>query len=570
MSPDSVHSNAPADEDTSMRELESAPTIKEGLSFGDSGALEHAAEIARDPVTDASTAREKTHVWPALSRTRQVLLVLSMTVGMLLNIMQVQAIQLALPSLGADLGILTSDLQWLTSSYSVAFGGMLLLCGRLADIYGHKKAFILGLMWFIVWSIACAVAPNEVAIDFFRSMQGVGMGAAIPSALGILGSSFPPGQSKTMAFALFSAGAPMGGSLGAVLGGVLTEYASDSWRSIFYVSAGVAALVGVGAFYAVPPDPEKDNTLTVDWIGGALITSGLVLLTFSLADGSSAPNGWKTPYVPTLFSVSILLLVAFWFYERHLEFHTSRPPLMKTSLWFKGRFAAVQLIGALGWSCFASYMLFASLTFQDYMKLKPVLATVRFLPSSVTGLVLNIIVALLASRVPAQALILLGCLGTGLAPLLFALQNYSDPYWQWQFPAMILSVFGADFIFACGILYVSAVAGHGQQALAGSIFNMSTQIGTGIGLAINTIVQSRVTQRKVEDLGGTYDPNATDIPPSATLAGLTAAFYSCAGFAFAGALVSATCLYGIGKVGHREKKKPQGGSDGTVGSEEKV
>ncbi|CEQ42772.1 SPOSA6832_04614, partial [Sporobolomyces salmonicolor] len=532
MSPDSVHSNAPADEDTSMRELESAPTIKEGLSFGDSGALEHAAEIARDPVTDASTAREKTHVWPALSRTRQVLLVLSMTVGMLLNIMQVQAIQLALPSLGADLGILTSDLQWL---------------------YGHKKAFILGLMWFIVWSIACAVAPNEVAIDFFRSMQGVGMGAAIPSALGILGSSFPPGQSKTMAFALFSAGAPMGGSLGAVLGGVLTEYASDSWRSIFYVSAGVAALVGVGAFYAVPPDPEKDNTLTVDWIGGALITSGLVLLTFSLADGSSAPNGWKTPYVPTLFSVSILLLVAFWFYERHLEFHTSRPPLMKTSLWFKGRFAAVQLIGALGWSCFASYMLFASLTFQDYMKLKPVLATVRFLPSSVTGLVLNIIVALLASRVPAQALILLGCLGTGLAPLLFALQNYSDPYWQWQFPAMILT----DFIFACGILYVSAVAGHGQQALAGSIFNMSTQIGTGIGLAINTIVQSRVTQRKVEDLGGTYDPNAASprrfIPARVSRA-----------------LVSATCLYGIGKVGHREKKKPQGGSDGTVGSEEKV
>ncbi|GAA5874370.1 hypothetical protein JCM1840_001362 [Sporobolomyces johnsonii] len=505
--------------------------------------------MARDPVTDPSPPGEKEHIWPALSRTRQVLLVLSMTVAMLLNIMQVQAIQLALPTLGADLGILTSDLQWLTSSYSVAFGGMLLLCGRLADIYGHKKAFILGLIWFIIWSIACAVAPNEVAIDFFRSMQGVGMGAAIPSALGILGSSFPPGQSKTMAFALFSAGAPMGGSIGAVLGGVLTEYASDSWRSIFYVSAGIAALVGVGAFYAVPPDHEKDNTLTVDWIGGGLITSGLVLLTFSLADGTSAPKGWKTPYVPTLFSVSILLLVAFWFYERHLELHTSRPPLMKTSLWFKGRFAAVQLIGALGWSCFASYMLFASLAFQDYMKLEPVLATVRFLPSSVTGLVLNLIVALLASRVPAQALILLGCLGTGLAPLL---------------------VFGADFIFACGILYVSAVAGHGQQALAGSVFNMSTQIGTGIGLAINTIVQSRVTQRKVEDLGGTYDPNATDIPPSATLAGLTAAFYACAGFAFAGALVSATCLYGIGKVGHREKKKPHGGSDGSGMSEEKV
>lgn len=109
---------------------------------------------------------------------------------------------------------------------------------------------------------------------------------------------------------------------------------------------------------------------------------------------------------------------------------------------------------------------FCSLAFQNYMQLEPVLATVRFLPSSITGLVLNVrrppfpspallltfsplkkaIVAIAASRVSAQLLIILGCVGTGLAPLLFALQSYSDPYWQWQFPAMILSVFGADFV----------------------------------------------------------------------------------------------------------------------------
>ncbi|GAA5915309.1 hypothetical protein JCM6882_005185 [Rhodosporidiobolus microsporus] len=498
--------------------------------------------------------KEVEHSFPALSTTQQVLLTTAMTLAMMLNIMSVQAVQLALPSIGEDLNIVNVNLQWLISSYSVAFGGLLLLFGRLADIYGHKKVFLAGMLWYLAWSLGCAFAPSEIALDVFRAMQGAALGAAIPAALGILGSSFPPGQRKTFAFAFFSAGAPMGGSLGAVIGGVLTEYAATGWRSVFYVLAGIAALVGGMAFFLVPADPPKDTTLTVDWVGGFLVTAAVTLLTFALADGEGAPQGWKTPYIPALLAVSIVLFGVFWFYERYLERHTTRPPLMLTSIWFKGRFALVQLIGALGWSSFASYMFFCSLAFQNYMQLEPVLATVRFLPSSVTGLVLNAIVAVLASRVSAQALIILGCVGTGLAPLLFAVQRYDDPYWQWQFPAMILSVFGADFIFACGILYVSMVAGPGQQALAGSIFNMSTQIGTGIGLAINTVVQTQVTKREVEKLGMEYDPNSNSIPATAYHLGLNAAFYACAGFAFFAALVALLGLFGIGKVGHREKK----------------
>ncbi|BGP19708.1 hypothetical protein JCM10213_005423 [Rhodosporidiobolus nylandii] len=526
-------------------------------SAGGSG--EKARTVSRDGGAGTEDGGEEKgeaeHVWPELSTTKQILLTCSMTLAMMLNIMSVQAVQLALPSIGEDLNILTVDLQWLISSYSVAFGGLLLLFGRLADIYGHKKVFLLGMLWYTAWSLGCAFAPSEISLDIFRAMQGAALGAAIPSSLGILGSSFPPGQRKTTAFALFSAGAPMGGSLGAVIGGVLTEYASTGWRSVFYVLAGLGALVALSAVFLVPADHAKDKTLTVDWVGGALVTSAVTLLTFALADGEGAPDGWKTPYIPTLLAVSIILFALFWFYERFLELHRpGSPPLMRTSIWFKGRFAVMQLIGALGWSAFASYMFFCSLAFQNYMNLEPVLATVRFLPSSVTGLVLNAIVAIVASRVSAQLLVILGCLGTGLAPLLFAVQNYTDPYWQWQFPAMILSVFGADFIFACGILYVSTVGGQGNQALCGSLFNMSTQIGTGIGLAISTIVQDRVTKHEVEKLGLEYDVNdPASTPPSAYHAGLNAAFYTCAGFAFFAALVALVGLIGIGKVGHREK-----------------
>ncbi|GAA6018283.1 hypothetical protein JCM10207_000790 [Rhodosporidiobolus poonsookiae] len=439
--------------DSSLRDETGAVTGTGGLgstsaassaSTKDGGMLGGAEQAGEQGEEDS--AGEPEHQWPELSTARQVLLTLAMTLAMMLNIMSVQAVQLALPSMAEDLSIETVNLQWLISSYSVAFGGLLLLFGRLADIYGHKKVFLLGMIWYTAWSIGCAFAPNEIALDIFRAMQGAALGAAIPSALGILGSSFPPGQRKTTAFALFSAGAPMGGSLGAVIGGVMTEYASTGWRAVFYVLAGLGALVGLMALFLVPADHAKDKTLTVDWVGGALVTSAVTLLTFALADGEGAPQGWKTPYIPTLLAVSILLFAAFWFYERYLERHTSRPPLMLTSIWFRGRFAIMQLIGALGWSSFASYMFFCSLAFQNYMNLEPVLATVRFLPSSITGLVLNVIVAVLASRVSAQVLVVIGCLGTGLAPLLFALQKYSDPFWQWQFPAMILSVLGADFM----------------------------------------------------------------------------------------------------------------------------
>lgn len=502
--------------------------------------------------------KQEAHVFPKMSVFQATLLTLTMALSMTVNILQVQAVTVSLDPIGLDLHMEISSYQWLTSAYALAFGAVLLLAGRLSDIYGHKLFFMGGLAWFSVWSIATGFAPNEISIDIFRAMQGAGLGTAIPSALGVLGSSFPPGQSKSTAFATFSAGAPIGASLGAVFGGILTEYAPPGWRATFFVSAGMGALLLIMAAFFVPKDPPRDMTnRSVDWVGAALITTGLTLLTFALADGSSVPDGWRTPYIPVLFSLSIIILALFWFWEDHLEKSATGVPLMKTSLWFQGKFALVQLIAALGWSAFSSFMFFSTLYFQTYMNLSPILTTVRFLPAPVMGLCINIVVAILASRAPAQILIMLGCIGTALAPLLSAVQKVDAPYWQYQFPAMLLSVFGADFIFATGIMYVSTVAGPGQQALAGGVFNMTTQVGTAVGLAIMTVIQSKVTASKTQELGGIYDPNSTNIPPEATRQGLVMAFYGCAAFSFVAALIAATTLFGIGKVGHRAPSPPK-------------
>ncbi|KAI5479082.1 hypothetical protein MNV49_004080 [Pseudohyphozyma bogoriensis] len=518
------------------------------------------------------------HDFPDMSTAQAVGLTLTLTLAMVLNICQVGITNTSIKHIQESLNISQPNVQWLSSSYSVAFASFLLLFGRLSDIYGAKRVFMLGVTWFMCWSIGVGFAQNEYEMDIFRAFQGVGNAAAIPAALGILGSSFAPGQAKSNAFACFSGGAPIGGSLGIVLGGVMTTYAPAGWRASFFITAGLAALVLICAWFVVPADkPRQLEDRTVDWLGGALITVGLVLFTFSLADGSSAAKGWRTPYIPTLFVISILVIVGFWFWERHLE-TTGKRPLMPPSIWSQPKFAWVQLIGAFGYCAFTPFVdsllvtftarltessplsaqYFATLFYQDYQLLSPILVTIRFLPSPMTGICLNLLMAYIASRIPANFIILTGAIGEGLCPLLFAIQDPNATYWRYNFPAQILSVFGADLIYAPSIMYVSKVAGPGRQGLAGGIFTMTTQIGVAFGLAVDTIMQTQVTAREVRKMGGVYSPDMTDIPLEATLKGLTAAFWGCSAFAFAAAVIAVCTLWGIGYVGHGgAPKKPK-------------
>lgn len=192
-------------------------------------------------------------------------------------------------------GISNENLQWLVTSYSLTFGCFLLLAGRISDLYGHKIVYLVGTSWFSIWALGCGFAPSEISLDIMRAFQGMGAAASIPSAMGIIAQSFAPGPSKSTAFATFSGGAALGGSLGNIFGGVLTSYAPPGWRAIFYVSSAMAFLIHAVAWFVVPRDVRAENSknddLSVDWIGATLVTVGLVILTYTLASGQGAPHG---------------------------------------------------------------------------------------------------------------------------------------------------------------------------------------------------------------------------------------------------------------------------------------
>ncbi|KAJ7174024.1 MFS general substrate transporter [Mycena crocata] len=482
---------------------------------------------------------------------RSILLVLICTLAMITNLASSTSVSVFLPVVGDDLNIPENQLQWLVSAFSLSSGCFLLLFGRFADLYGRKKMYIIGTLYLGVLSLGCGFAQSGNALYILRGFQGLGPAAFIPACLGILAHAFPPSRARSAAFATFSAGAPIGGAVGTQIGALLTQYTKASWRSPFFLIAGVACLCAVCGLLLIDPDvPSTEEDKRVDWLGAFLVTAGLVLLVFVLGQGSLASNGWKTPYIIALLIVSVIFLALFVFWQHHLEKNqgVKRPPLMKLSLWSRaeGKFAVMQLIAFFQWAAFLSWNFWAQLYYEDYQKLSPVLTAVRMLPMTVAGGLCNLFVVLVISRINLVSLIVFGTLFTGLASLLFALIDPSEPYWAFGFPATIVAVFGADFVFAAGTLFVAKISLPHEQSLAGGLFQTLTQLGTAFGLAISTIA---------------YDSVAHGTGGDAPLKAYKAAQWSAFGMAMFCTLLAAIFLRGVGPVGSDERREPQERND---------
>ncbi|KAL6712226.1 hypothetical protein ACN47E_000103 [Coniothyrium glycines] len=439
------------------------------------------------------------------SKARSVALVATVAAAPFLSTMAVQATVIILPTIGAELDIPTSRQQWVVSAYSLTFGCFLLLWGRLADVYGKRMIFLWGSAAFTITSIIPPFVPNEIGFDIFRGLQGLAAAAMAPTALGILAGTFSPGKAKDIAFGCFGAGAPLGGVLGNLFGGVVGEYLS--WKWVFWMFGVISAMSTVASYLVIPlppPQPEPVMRNTVDWIGGTVITVGLVILLFALTEGNVV--GWSTPWVPVLIVASLLLVVAFGVWQHYLETKTQKRPLMKMSIFKNRKFTAANVLMALFFSSFNNFLIFATYWFQDYQGLSVIQTTLRFIPNGVTGIMVATVTGLLLSRVPGDVILTFSTICIAISSLLFAIPISDDTiYWAYGFPAMVLSVCGADTIFPVLTLFVAKTLPPEDASLGGALINAVAQIGRAVGLAIATAVQTAVIAREknlsVEQIG---------------------------------------------------------------------
>ncbi|OSC97829.1 efflux transporter [Trametes coccinea BRFM310] len=467
---------------------------------------------------------------------------------MVFNTANSSAVVIALPTIGKELDVPEYRLQWIVSAYSLSSGCLLLPLGRIADLYSRKWAFTLGCASMGIFSLGCGFAQDEITLNVLRGIQGIGAAASIPAALGILAKNFPPSPLRSVAFATFAAGAPVGAAIGSAIGGVLTQLTKQTWRSNFWFLAALAAMCCLGALVSVDDDFASGIAdRRIDWIGACLITIGMTFIIFVLSDGSIAPDGWKTGYIIALLIVGFTLLALFVCWERCLERLHARddappakwwnpPPLMSVTIWTRadGKLAVVLGIGFLQWCSFNSFNFWFQLYYQEYVGLKPVLTMVRVLPMCVAGVVCNLIVAVLVGRVPVVFLIVIGTLLTGVSNLLFAVIKPAAPYWAFGFPAAILSVFGADFVYATGTLFVA-------------------KVGTAFGIALTTIVfNATIAKSSLED-GVHVNKSATNAPRPAQLVAYKDAFWTAAAFGFVGTVMALLVLRSVGVVGERQK-----------------
>lgn len=291
----------------------------------------------------------------------------------------------------------------------------------------------------------------------------------------------------------------------------------------------MAGLITVAGFFLIPrpPPPDPDVVLpTVDWIGAALITVGLTALMFALTEGNVV--GWATPFVPALIVVSVVIVVAFGFWQWWLEHKSSRKPLMKMSMFRNLRFTIGLVIFLVFFAAFNNFMVFATYYYQQYQGLSPLQTSLRFIPVGLSGLIVAFIVSQLLHRVPTIFLLFGGHLCLLTTVVLFASPiPPSTSYFAWGLPAMILSVMGSDVMWPCLMLSTSRELPSEDQALGGALVNAMGQFGRAIGLAVATSVQTAVMADAldvpVEDVGKRppHDPVA--------LKGIRGAFWLNAG-----------------------------------------
>lgn len=508
---------------------------------------------------------------------RDVALVATCTTAMVVNVSNSTSIAISLAMIGRGLNIQEDQLQWLLSSYALSSGCLLLFFGRLADLYGRKKAFLLGMLTQVIFAVGCGFAPNGITLDVLRAFQGLGAAAAIPSALGILAHSFPPSRARTIAFTTFAAGAPIGGAFGFVVGGVVTQFSDDHWRSTFFVAAGLCALTFLGGIVSMQRDNiDHGVDRRVDWIGATLVTVGLVLIVFVLGQGGIASQGWKTPYIIACLIIGILLIAAFLAWEYHLEKvlndpHRTKstwtpPPLMKLSLWARarGQLAVVLIIAFLNWCGFLSWSLWVQLYYQNYVQLTPIHTMVRFLPMLVAGLLCNFFVALVVSKLPLVVFFVSGTVITACAAILFALIDPSATYWAFGFPSTVFIVFGADFVYSAGTIFLAKVANPGEHSVVGALFQTMTQLGSAFGLTLTTITFNSVVNSESKKLGIPVNAAGSS---EADLKGYKAAQWTAAAFPLLAAILAALFLRNVGIVGHKNRREQDAESDQTVAVE---
>jgi len=407
-------------------------------------------------------------------------------VAQLMVVLDASIVNIALPSAQRDLGISDADRQWVVTAYTLAFGGLLLLGGRIADFTGRKRTFITGLLGFAGASALGGIASSAGLLFAARALQG-GFGALLaPAALSLITVTFTEPKERARAFGVFGAIAGGGAALGLILGGVLTEYAS--WRWCLGVNVPIAVLTALAAVPVVKESRAHGNT-RYDVPGAVLVTAGLVALVYGFTEAAKPNVGWTAGTTVVLLIAAVVLLVAFVAWESR----TANPLLpLRIALDRNrgGSFLTFLLVGA---GLFAMF-LFLTFYFQTVLGYSALKSGFAFLPFSI-GIILTAgVVSQLLPRVGPKPLMVTGLVMAVVGMSYLTQISTTTSYLSHVLPAEILMSVGLAAVFIPASSTALVGVGSHDAGVASALLNTTQQVGGSLGTALlNTLYASAVT-----------------------------------------------------------------------------
>ncbi|MGP2439080.1 MFS transporter [Streptomyces sp. JW3] len=403
----------------------------------------------------------------------------------LMVVLDATIVNIALPSAQRDLGISDGNRQWVITAYTLAFGGLLLLGGRISDLIGRKRSFLIGLVGFAVASALGGAAGGAGMLFAARALQGVFAAVLAPSALSLLTTTFTDPQERGKAFGIYGALAGSGSAIGFIVGGVLTEYLN--WRWCLYVNIPIAAVAVIGALVLLHDRPGHSGA-RLDVPGVVLGCGGLVALVYGFSEAES--RGWTDALVLAFFAAAVVLLVAFVLWQNRapsplLPLHIVRDRDRA------GCFLTMMLavIGMFGLFLFMTYYL------QVILGYSPVRTGLAFLPLTVAIIVGSTqISARLLQHVPPRALMVPGMILAAAGMVILTRMTVHSEYVSEILPALVLMGLGMGLTFMPVFATATAGVAARDSGVTSATVNTSQQVGGSIGTALlNTIATTSST-----------------------------------------------------------------------------
>jgi EmrB/QacA subfamily drug resistance transporter len=461
----------------------------------------------------------------AMDNRRRWLALIVLCLGDLMIVLDTTIVNVALPSIREDLGFSETSLAWVVNAYLLTFGGFLLLGGRLGDLYGHRRLFLAGITLFTVASVACGLSTTQGLLVAARAVQGVGGAVVSAVALSLIMGLFTEAGERAKAMGVFGFVVAGGGSLGVLLGGVLTDVLS--WHWIFLVNVPIGVAVYFLTLRLLPADHGAGEGGRLDVAGAVTVTAALMLAVYAIVNGNEA--GWASGQTIGLLLGAAALLGAFVAIEARVA-----SPLVPLGLFRQRNLATSNVVGVLWAAAMFAWFFLSALYLQQVLGYSPLEVGLAFLPANLIMAAFSVglsakLVMRFGIRVPLATGLLLAAVGL----VLFARAPVDGTFAVDVLPSMLLLGIGAGMAFNPVLLAAMSDVEPSKAGLASGVVNTSFMMGGALGLAI----LASLAVSRTNDLLASGEDELT-----ALTSGYHAAFLVGAFFAAAAAVIGAVLL----------------------------